>query len=342
MNRYGWIVVWGVLLIGVSACRDSPMSQAGGMPLFPTLADRQDQLTQLRLRGAGDTVLVTLLRRDGQWHVVERGHWPADAARVSQYLFVLSQARGIEAKTDKPSLYPRLGVQPVADPAATGVELEMLGAGIRWRLLIGNAHPKFDAHYVRVDDRAQAWLTDLPVAFERSPRAWLDRRLLHLPLSRIASVRVADKDGASFELRHVDDRFRLVGVPSAAMHDSYQGDVLAATLDQLQFEDLDSAPTTAMPARTLQFLAVDGLRVQMSMWPQPEGLAWVTLKADVDAEQSAKWIAGTPARASDGALSAYSAKLNRRFSTRRFLLPAHVAEKLLLTEAGILAQPAAP
>lgn len=305
--------------------------------LFPSLDKAQAEVASLQLRGAGNRALVSLERRDGSWRVAQRNGWPADAGRISQYLFVLSQARRMEAKTSDPKLYARLGVEAISAVDAKGAELTLSGKGIRSRLLIGNEHPRLDGYYVRVDGEAASWLTDLPVYFDPDPRVWLDRRLVDVPLARIARVRISEAGERPFSLSHREDRFRLDDAPSAAMRDSYQGDVIASALDQLHFEDLvaDAGGTPAI--RSLDYATVEGLLLQVQALRDGEQL-WVRIKAAVDPATAQAWSKVSAANATSNAtLEARVAALNKSFEGRRFLLADPVATNLMLTHEQILA-----
>ena len=322
------------LTIG-AGCKRSEPAPAKAL-LFPELAERQDELQNVQLRGAGNKALVTLVRKDGRWRVAERADWPADAGRLSQYLFVLSQTHGVEPKTANPKLYSRLGVEPISSPGATGTELSLAGGGISSRLLIGHDHAKLNSNYVRIDGQAQTWLTDLPVSFDRDPASWLDRRLIDLPLARISAVRVSGGDARPFSLSHRDDRFRLDDVPSAAMRDSYQGDALASVLEQLKFEDLAADDGTPVVERELRFDSVDGRQVTIQAWHEGSQL-WVRLAASLDEKQVLAWTrqAGNE-KAAEG-LRKQVAVWNERFNAHRFLLAESVAATLMLSHDKILA-----
>lgn len=305
--------------------------------LFPSLDKAQADVDSMQLRGAGNRALVSLARRDGAWRVAERNGWPADAGRISQYLFVLSQARRMEAKTSDPKLYSRLGVEPIGAVDAKGAELTLSGKGVRSRLLIGNDHPRLDGYYVRVDGEAGAWLTDLPVYFDPDPRVWLDRRLVDVPLARIARVRISGIGEKPFSLSHREDRFRLDDAPAAAMRDSYQGDVIASALDQLHFEDLAADAGSAKAGRTLDYSTVEGLLLQVQAFRDGEQL-WVRMKAGTDPATAQAWSKVSPANAASNAtLEARVKAFNDSFSNRRFLLADPVATNLMLSHEQILA-----
>lgn len=324
------------LIVGAGCGRSEPTPQK--VLLFPALAEHQDELDRLQLRGAGNAVLVTLVRKNGRWRVAERGDWPADEGRLSQYLFVLSQTHLAEAKTSNPDLYVRLGVEPISSADATGTELTLSSGAVSSRLLIGREHAKFNSNYVRVDGQAQSWLTDLPVSFDPDPASWLDRRLVDLPLARVAQVHVSGGAEKPFSLSHRDDRFRLDDAPSAAMRDSYQGDALASVLEQLKFEDLaaDDGTQLSPVERELHFDSVDGRQVMIQAWHEG-GQPWVRLSASLDENQVHTWTqqAGN-AKAAEG-LRKQVAEWNQRFSAHRFLLAENVAATLMLSHDKILA-----
>src|SRR6478735_960400 len=92
-----WSLASAACLLAGGCSKPAPAPQAGG-PLLPALAMRQDQVERLQLRGAGGKTLVTLRRVGGEWRLSERADWPADGARIGQYLAQLAQARRVEAK----------------------------------------------------------------------------------------------------------------------------------------------------------------------------------------------------------------------------------------------------
>ena len=322
------------LIVGAGCGRSEPTPQK--VLMFPALAEHQDQLDRLQLRGAGNAALVTLVRKDGGWRVAERGNWPADEGRLSQYLFVLSQTHLAEAKTSNPALYARLGVEPISSADAKGTELTLSGGAVASRLLIGREHAKFNSNYVRVDGQAQSWLTDLPVSFDPDPASWLDRRLIDLPLARVAEVHVSGGAEKPFSLSHRDDRFRLDDAPSAAMRDSHQGDAMASALEQLKFDDVAADGGTATIERELRFLSVDGRMVTIQAWHEGSRV-WARLAASPDEGRLLAWVrqAGNE-KAAEG-LRAQVAEWNQRFDGHRFLLPESAAASLMLSHEQILA-----
>jgi hypothetical protein len=325
-----------LLLSALAACAPRGAGEEGGEPgpLLPELSARQQQVSALVLRGAGARVLVTLAREGGEWRLGEREGARADAARIDRYLALLAAARRIEAKTDRESMYPRLGVEDISDPGATGHELELRGRGIAARLLLGKTHAISGASYARLHGQARSWLLDVDATFDPDPLAWLERRLLEVPLARVERVHVRPRAGAAFALSSRGDRFRPEDAPEAAMGDSHAGDAIASALDGFAIEDT-GRDEGRDASRTLDYELVDGSVLSIGVWREgPRD--WARLAARLDEPRAEAWAqqARRPQVLTDA--RARVAEWNRRFAGRKYLLPQALASTLMLDHEQIL------
>jgi hypothetical protein len=325
-----------LLLSALAACAPRGASSDGEAPglLLPQLAARQHQVSTLVLRGAGARVQVTLRREGREWRLGERAGARADAARIDRYLASLARVRRIEAKTDRESMYPRLGVEDVADPGATGHELQVGGEGIAARLVLGKAHALTGASYARLHGQPRSWLLDADASFDPDPLAWLERRLLEVPLARVERVQLLPREGGGFALSSRGDRFRLEDAPEAAMRDSYAGDAIASALDGFAIED--TGPDDGRDAsRTLEYQLDDGSVLVINVWREgPRD--WARLAARLDQSRAEAWArqAQRPQLLADA--RAQVAEWNRRFAGRKYLLPQPLATTLMLDHDQIL------
>ena len=329
------------LLLLAGACARTEEALPAGGPLLPQLAGRQAQVERIELRGPGDQALVTLQRRGDEWQVAQRAGWRADGARVAQYLAQLAQARRVEAKTDRAAMYPRLAVEDVADPDAGGTELRLSGRDFAARLLIGKPHKLSGGRYVRLGGEARAWLCDTDVGFDAEPVAWLDHRLLAVPLSRIERVRIEPRNAPAYALVSRDDRFRPDDAPSGAMHDSHAGDEVASALQAFDVEDVASGQAPAQLSQRLEYAMVDGPVLAVSVWREGQR-DWARLEASLDAPRAASWARQARRPELETAARARVADWSRRFAGRKFLLPPALARTLTLDHSQILEGSAAP
>jgi hypothetical protein len=323
------------VLVLLAGCEKSPSEPAAKPLVLPGLAARIDRIDEVRLRGAGNHVLVTLRKRDGVWRVLERGDWPALPGLVDTALFALSRAHLSDARTDQPRLYRKLGVEDVSAADAQGLELLLSGGGAPMTLIIGHEHAKLDGNYVRVEGQARSWLTDVALSFEREPVGWIDRSLVDLPLARVAEVQVKPTPGKAFELTRRGDRFWPKDAPDPIGNASNEGDALAGALDHLEFDDVADDPGETAIDRRLRFVAVDGRVVEVQAW-HGEGKIWARLIASLDAERVAAWQAQAPDAAARAKAEKELAEWQRRFAGHAFQLPAYQASTLYTARDQIL------
>jgi hypothetical protein len=311
-----WLVL-AALALGACA-RPATEATAASGPLLPALAKQLPTLQTIEVRTAGDRVAVTLERRQAGWTVRERTGWPADSELVDALLEDLESAQRVEATTAKPEHYARIGVEPMSAAGAAGVEVRLHGKDWDESVVVGTVPPVDGGRFVRRAADAQSWQVDRKFDVPREPAQWLDTRLLDEPLPRIEQVVSRDAAGHEFALVHRDDRFRIADAPSAAMGDSYRGDALAGLLEDLRLEDVAADDEHAVE-RTVTYTLHDRSRIRLEAW-RIDGRVWVR-------------VGRCPA--ADGDASPDCAPLPR-WAGRRFLLPAYVAAKLLMSRDQIL------
>lgn len=186
-------LVVGGALFWSGARRTPPQDAAVGAPVLPGLAAELDQVSGIRIAGAGSHTLVTLERRDGRWLVRELDY-AADPARVRRLLLALGDLRVTETKSTDPAGHAQLGVADLADPQATGLELELTGPAPARALLLGRAAGTRGS-YVRIPDQPQALEARPALQVERAPRDWLARTLVDVAATRVQSFEIARNDG---------------------------------------------------------------------------------------------------------------------------------------------------
>ena len=129
------LLLMAVVALGLAALAAWVLLQRSGSApastgeALPGFADRIETIERVEVRGAGDGLLVSLVRRGEGWEIEQYPGWPANQREISRALFRLGEARRIEAKTDNPSLHARLGVEDISLADAKGAELRFEGGG---------------------------------------------------------------------------------------------------------------------------------------------------------------------------------------------------------------------
>jgi hypothetical protein len=303
--------------------------------LLPLLADRQQQVDRFELVGAGGKTLLRFRRTQGSW-LMDGRPWRADGARIAQYLLSLAQARRVEAKTDRAAMYPRLGVEDVADPDATGTELHLSGAGgFEARVVIGKPHKLSGGRYARLSAHPRSWLVDADIGVDPDPLAWIDHHVLAVPLPLVESVRMRPRNAPEYTLAMRDDRFRPDDAPSAAMQDSHAGDQIASALVDLQAEDVASGGTREVPSQQLIYALVDGGTITVSVWREGQR-DWARIEAGVDGKKSSAWSRQSRRPQWEKEVRQRASTWGAQFVGRKFLLSPELARTLTLDHSQVL------
>src|SRR5579884_1044220 len=318
-------VTAAVLLIAVfsAATGDRGVSRAGpGEKALPALGPKLADLAWFRLtRGQTHADFAQV---GASWLVVEKGNYPAAAAKVRQTLLSLADLTLVEPKTRRPELYPRLGVEDPDDGKSTLVIVQdtsgakvaelIVGKGRQDRLGSGN-----DGVYVRRPGGAQSWLARGSLDLSGDVTSWLDRRILDIPSVRIASVSLTGEDGAGLVLTRAapDGEFGVQNPP----------------LD-VKFKP---AAALAEPAAALEALDLDDVRPASELPPPDSGVATASLKTfeglvvnlKLVQRNKASWVAIQAV--GSGPTEAEAAKINAKVAPWMFAVPEFKA-KLLRTK----------
>lgn len=252
-------------------------------PLLPDLAQRVNDLDEIRVvRGGGEPV-ATLRRGESTWTVDEADGYPADWSRLRALLAALAQARAVEPKTANPEYFDRLGLADVSDPDSKAVRVQ-LGAGEDApAVLVGDAARNRDGQYVRIEGEDRAWLIDRSLDVPTQTRDWLDRQIVDLAETEVVEVDITHPDGETVKLRKVsadDADFVLQDVPEGrAAQDSWTLNATGGGLAGLRLDEVRRADRVAFEeAVRVRVLTADGLTVEAQL-AVAEEKQWIKLQA---------------------------------------------------------------
>ena len=266
-----------------------------GQRALPGLADKLGELAWMRIVHGAAKENFSLI--NGRWAVVEKGNYPADAERVRRLLVGLADLTLVEPKTDRVELLPRLDLDDPGNGKSTLVALQDRTGALVGQLVIGRPRPNNlgggpgggpgagDAGSMSAAPTASrpGWRAARSTS-AATCLSWLDRRIVDLPASRVASVVLTAADGASVTLSRAtpDAEFAVEGAPEGTKFKEQA--VLAAPAGALAALDLEDVkpsvelPVPAAGAATASFTTFDGLIVGLRLSP-PGQTNWVALDA---------------------------------------------------------------
>ena len=269
--------------------------------LLPELRDHVNDVSSITLTGADDKVLATLKRGADGWKVAEKADYPADMAKVREFLLKLDQATLIEQKTSNEKRYAELGVGDVKDKDAKGVQVDLAGLPQPLKLIVGNYNGAGGGGtFVRRAGDPQSWLANGNLTVAKNTADWERRDLTDIAATRLQSVTLTNPDGKVLKAakqQRADANFKLADVPAGRETSSeFVANSLGSVLANLRADDASPAKDAAPPEKIHKatYAAFDGLVIDVTAWDKDgkdytqfaAHLDTAAANADIDKEQA--------------------------------------------------------
>ncbi len=328
MQKKGLIVLLvAAVIVAAAAIFLSPggtrsVAEAGsGQPILAGLAGKIGDVASLKISGAGGT--VTLQRQAPGWSVGEKGGYPADPTRIRQALLGFAELKLVEPKTRSADSYGRLDVEDPGKPGghARLIEITDASGGKLGELIVGKRRPDrlgsgADGLYIRRPGDAQSWLAQGSVDLPAETKDWLDKKIVSIAPTRIATVTLTHADGSTLVLKRdkEDAKFTVQDAPAES---KFKADAAiaepAGALDGLELTDVRAVAELAFPSVGVSraaWLTFDGVTITAETF-EKDGTNWLRLKASgSDSDKATEEAAAINARAANWAYAVYPYKVN--------------------------------
>jgi hypothetical protein len=288
--------------INVSNRPESDVSEQA-TALLPQLHDHVNDVSAITLTGADNKVLATLKRGSDGWNVAEKSGYPADLAKIREFLLKLDAATIVEAKTSNPRLYADLGVNDVKDKDAKGMLVELSGLAQPVRIIVGNFNGAGGGGtFVRRDGEAQSLLVKGNISVTKNIADWEKRDLADIASSRLKTVALTGPDGKVLKVSKEqpgDANFKVADVPKGRETSSeFAANSLGSTLAALKADDALAAKEAAPGDKVYkaEYLTFDGLAVDIAAWDK-DGKDYAQLSAKLDSAAADAAITAEQAKA---------------------------------------------
>lgn len=260
------VTVVALALVFIVTPTDEPSGRSAvNQLLLPAIAAEINAVDRVEIVTAGETTVATLVRQGDAWQVEQMDGYRADWPKLQKLLAALAQARVIEAKTDKPEYYARLGVEDISAEDAGGV-LVRLGVGGQFTgILIGKAAEGRKGQYVRLQDSTASALVDQQFEVPKETLAWADSQIIDINASQVAEVEIIHPASERVLVTKVsadETDFELEGLPAGReVKSSWAVNSLGSVFSLLNMQSVRPADsvdwTNAVKLRLLTFSGME-------------------------------------------------------------------------------------
>jgi uncharacterized protein DUF4340 len=222
MNRARFTALAVAALIVLAAAlylgsrRNAGEPGALGTVLLPQLAGELGTVSEIELQKGTPAPGVTLHRAGDGWTVAQRADYPADGSKVKKLLLSLADAKIVEEKTSNPVNFPIIGVEDPAKPGAAGTQITLIAKDGKHSVIVGK--PVGEGNFARRGGEDKSFTVEPGITADVEPRAWIDARLIDVPVAQIQSIEAKPAAGAGYTLHRLkagEDGFALDGAPPA-------------------------------------------------------------------------------------------------------------------------------
>jgi len=244
---------------------DSPDKPVADVLLLPGISGQINAVDRVEIVTAGNNVVATLLKNETGWQIEQMGGYRADWPGLQTLLAALAQARVVEAKTDKPEYYSRLGVEDIAAADAGGVLVKLSVDDQTTGVLIGHQAQSRPGQYVRLQNSAASALVDRRLVVATGLSDWVDATIVDINPAEVAEVEIIHPTGERVLVMKISadqTDFDLAGLPAGReIKSSWAVNSLGSVFSMLDLETVHAEGTVdwgdAVRMRLLTFSGVE-------------------------------------------------------------------------------------
>ncbi len=285
----------GVAALALREPGGAAASKGGSTRLFPELAARINDLSEVRVEKGGKS--ATLKKEGGQWKLADRGGYPAKFENIKELAVRIADLEIEEAKTAKKANHAQLALEwpNTAEEGSEAAEAGLVtlrdasGKDLA-ALVVGKSEWRGSKAKVFVrrlsEDQVYLCAPRGTLSLVADAKSWIEPKFIELANERVQNVTIEHADGEKVEIGRSaanHTQFALQNLPSGET-EKYEGvanGVAQALGYGLQLEDV--RPVTEVdfaqePLAKTRFRCVDGLELLIET-AKFEDKTWVRVSA---------------------------------------------------------------
>jgi len=257
------------------------------MPVFPWLAHmlNKGDVTRIYIVSKKYGAFQVAFVPQKGWVLPDHGNYPASFETVKQTLVAIAAMETVEPKTDRPEWFPYVDLDP--PPQGNGVIVTLSGekGHVIASMIVGKSESLGEniGLFVRRAGENQSYLAKSPAEIKANPADWMDKAVVSLAPSRVASAEVKPASGPAYTTSRQNPNvpFAIAPLPKGReLAFAGAADTTAAALADFGFDDIKSATAFDFSnAARLVLQTFDGLTVTVDLVTQGSD-TWARLFAN--------------------------------------------------------------
>ena len=242
-----------------------------GTLMFPNLAPALQQAARVEITSKGKP--LSIAKNNDSWGLADRAFYRVQPTKLREMLTGLTELRIVEPRTADPEQFARLGLDDPMKPESTATLLRVLdGAGkVIAELITGHRRMRTQGNvpesiYVRRPGENRTYLAEGRLAVDADASLWLDRDIMNIANTRIASATVT-RGETVLEFTRADGKLALRSPENAGPLDEFKLEEVSRALESLSFTEVKEAKDTpGEKIGTGRFVTTDGLTITASVY----------------------------------------------------------------------------
>ena len=267
----GVFAVAGGWYFGTSREPGEQQAFNGGQLMFPDLAPKLGGAARIEIVHQGNTTAI--VKHGDTWGLEDRGGYTVQPSKLRGMLTALTELRLVERRTTDPEQFTRLGLEDPNEKSANSNLLRVLDASGKpiVAVVVGHRRVRTQGNvpeqvYVRRPDDNQTWLAEGSLQVDADPQLWLERDIMNIDHSRIATVKVVHGE-ETLELARDGQKLAMKEPSDHPALDEYKVDDVDRGLELLTFQDVqtDQQPVGDKIGQSV-YTTSDGLSVTATVF----------------------------------------------------------------------------
>jgi len=255
---------------------DQFATEAKGVSMFPTLADRANDISKVIITSHKEKVEVE--KGKSGWVMRSKDNYPVDVGKIRRIVAGLATLRRLEPMTADPKKHAKLEVEDVTSKDARSkiVALEdgkgkSMGKVIIGKLELITSHANVPGLYVRRPGNKQSWRAEGEIVIPSSAENWLIGQVIDvkkMTVKRISFRDEGDKKSAfSVQRAAIGKDFTIEPKPKKGAIDQSKAKELEDLLDGVELQDVRKKGKIQFTAnvRKVEVETFDGLIVKLDV-----------------------------------------------------------------------------